>query len=284
MSNDPQQPNDSPYNELLQVALRAAAAGGEKLMEWRGKFSTREKAPCDLVTDADVAAQRAIAEVVNGAFPQHAFLGEEEGGHRQPEDFAQLLSEPFCWVVDPLDGTMNYVHGYPAYAVSIGVVAKGKIVAGVIFDPLRQRVYSATLGGGAWCNGKRLAVSETPDLASALLSMSLPAKVDCGTPDLVDFMAVVEHCQSVRRLGSAALNLAFLAEGALDGFWARQIQPWDVAAGVLLVTEAGGHVTASDAGPFDLANPHFVAANHRGIHAELLARLANPAVPASKSP
>jgi len=273
-SQHQQQQDDAPYDELLQVALRAAAAGGEKLMEWRGKFSTREKAPCDLVTDADVAAQRAIADVVGNAFPDHAFLGEEEGGSRKPADVAQLLSEPYCWVVDPLDGTMNYVHGYPAFAVSIGVVAGGKIVAGVIFDPLRERVYSATLGGGAWCNGEKLAVSQTCDLAGALLSMSLPAKVDGRTPDLVDFMAVVEHCQSVRRLGSAALNLAFLAEGALDGFWARQIQPWDVAAGVLLVNEAGGRLTASNGRPFDLANPHFVAANNPSVHTQLLAILA----------
>lgn len=266
---------DSSYDELLHVALLAACSGGEKLMEWQGKFSTREKSPSDLVTDADLAAQHEIARVVFDTFPDHAFLGEENAEDHQQIDVEEMLSQPVCWVVDPLDGTMNYVHGYPAFAVSIAAVAAGETVVGVIFDPVRERVYSAVRGGGAWCNGTRLQVSQTADLSSAMISMSLPPKVDGATPDLVDFMEVVKRCQSVRRLGSAALNLAFLAEGAIDAFWARQIKPWDVAAGLLLVEEAGGRFSDSQGSPFDLANPHFAAANNATVHAELLGVLAS---------
>lgn len=263
--------SDSPYAELLQVALRAADAGSQALQAWRGKFATREKSPADLVTDADLAAQRAISEVVAGRFPEHAFLGEED-----PQSAAQLLAEPVCWVVDPLDGTTNYVHGFPTYAVSIGVVAEGEIVVGVIADPNRQEVYSAVADGGAWCNGARLRASDTARLVDALVAVSLPPHVDRQTPDLVDLMAVVGRCQGVRRTGSAALNLAQVAAGTLDAHWARHIHPWDVAAGVLLIREAGGVVTASDGGPLDLRHPHFLAAGSRALHAELLELLNQP--------
>jgi myo-inositol-1(or 4)-monophosphatase len=254
----------SPHAELLRVALLAARAGGEMLREWQGKFQAREKSPADLVTDADLASQKAIAQVVARHFPDHAFLGEEN-----PGDVRRLLDEPYCWIVDPLDGTTNYVHGFPAFAVSVAVAAEGEVVAGVIYDPLHDHAYAAAKGAGAWLNNEPMRVSNSNRLDESLLAMSLPAQVDSLSPDVLDFVAVVGRCRGVRRTGSAAMNLAYVARGVLDAKWARAIHPWDVAAGVLLVREAGGTVTASDGGEFNLANAHLLASTS-GVHCELL--------------
>lgn len=269
---------DSEFDELLHVALLAACAGGEKLIEWQGKFATREKSPADLVTDADLASQRAVASVVADSFPDHAFLGEEN-----PGAVRELLAKPTCWVVDPLDGTTNYVHGFPAFAVSVAVVVAGEVVVGVVFDPIRDHVYSAVKRGGAWCNGERIHTSQRAELADALVALSLPPQADGASPDVLDFLAIVGRCRGVRRTGSAALNLAYVAAGMLDGQWARVIHPWDVAAGVLLVREAGGVVTASDGAPLDLANPHFTAAGTRSLHGQLIEVLAGSGARAATS-
>ncbi|WP_442483449.1 inositol monophosphatase family protein [Aeoliella sp. SH292] len=255
---------DSPHAELLRVALLAARAGGEMLRQWRGKFQAREKSPADLVTDADLASQKAIARVVAEHYPDHAFLGEEN-----PGDIRRLLAQPYCWIVDPLDGTTNYVHDFPAYAVSVAVANQGEVVAGVIYDPVHDHAYAAAKGSGAWLNDEPMRVSNSARLDESLLAMSLPAQVDSLSPDVLDFVAVVGRCRGVRRTGSAAMNLAFVARGVLDAKWARAIHPWDVAAGVLLVREAGGTVTASDGGEFNLADAHLIASTP-GVHGELL--------------
>lgn len=256
-------------DELLHVAELAARAGGDALTDWRGRFTTREKSAADLVTDADEAAQQAIAGVISDHFPDHAFLGEEG-----PGAIAELLDATVCWVVDPLDGTTNYVHGLPMYSVSVAAVVEGEITVGVVLDPVRDRTYSAARGGGAQCNGQPLRVSDTRQLSQALVALSLPPLVDRHAPDLLDFNDVVGRCQAIRRLGSAALNLAYVAEGLLDAFWARQIHAWDIAAGVLLVEEAGGFASGCDGNRLDLQNAHVLAAGHRDLHAELLAALA----------
>lgn len=255
---------DSPHAELLEVAVEAAKAGGEKLLEWQGKFETREKSPADLVTDADLASQKAIAEVVSRYYPDHAFLGEEN-----PGEIRQLLAQPHCWVVDPLDGTTNYVHSFPAFSVSVAVAIDGQLAAGVIHNPLTGHVWAAAQGGGAWLDGKRIRVRSTDQLSDALVAMSLPPHANSESPDVLDFVSMVGRCRAIRRLGSAALNLAYVAQGVLDAHWARYIHPWDVAAGVLLVREAGGRVTASDGGEFDLASAHLVA-TAPGVQGELL--------------
>ncbi|QDU59162.1 inositol monophosphatase family protein [Aeoliella mucimassa] len=261
-------PTNSPYDDLLRVGLLAAAAGGAKLMEWRGKFTAREKSPADMVTDADLASQKAIREVIATHHPEHAFVGEED-----PGQVKQLLEEPVCWVVDPLDGTTNYVHDFPAYAVSIGAVVEGELAAGVIYNPLTGDVYGAARGGGAWCNEQRMQVSETTQLSDALLAMSLPPQARSESPDVLDFVAMVGRARALRRIGSAALNLAYVAQGVLDGHWARMIHPWDVAAGVLLVQEAGGVVSASNGQPFNLAAAHFVVGATAALHAEMVQTL-----------
>lgn len=255
---------DSAPDELLRVAVKAAKAGGEKLLEWRGKFKAREKSPFDLVTDADLASQQAIAEVIAGHYPDHAFLGEEN-----PGEIRELLDRPYCWVVDPLDGTTNYVHDFPAFSVSVAVAVEGELAAGVIYDPLKNHMYSAARGGGAWLDGEPIRVRTTQHLSKAMLAMSLPPQANPESPDVLDFVSVVGRCRAIRRLGSAALNLAYVAQGVLDAHWARCIHPWDVAAGVLLIREAGGVVTASDGGEFDLGSAHLVAAAP-GIQGQLL--------------
>lgn len=255
---------NSPHAELLGVALLAARAGGAMLRDWQGKFQAREKSPADLVTDADLASQKAIAKVIAQHYPDHAFLGEEN-----PGDVRRLLDQPYCWIVDPLDGTTNYVHGFPAFAVSVAVAAEGEVVAGVIYDPVHDHAYAAAKGTGAWLNDESIRVSNSARLDESLLAMSLPAQVDSLSPDVLDFVAVVGRCRGVRRTGSAAMNLAFVARGVLDAKWARAIHPWDVAAGILLVREAGGTVTASDGGEFNLADAHLIASTP-DIHGELL--------------
>jgi myo-inositol-1(or 4)-monophosphatase len=235
-----------------------------------GRFESREKGTTDFVTDADVASEAAIRRVVAERFPDHAFLGEEQPPDEFPSDPEQMT-----WIVDPLDGTTNYVHAYPHYAVSVALARGRELLAGVVYDPIREECFSAAVGGGAWCNGKSLSVSSTTQASAALVAVSLPARVRRDSPDLADFIEAVQVCQGVRRSGSAALNLAHVASGALDAFWAAHIKPWDVAAGVLLVREAGGIVTGRDGGAFDVWNPHFVASAGRQLHRDLL-RLLTP--------
>jgi myo-inositol-1(or 4)-monophosphatase len=263
-------------NDLLKTCEAAARAGGRELLAWRGRFETREKAPADLVTDADVASQAAIRKVVATRFPDHLFLGEENTIKSDAFE-----ADEYVWLVDPLDGTTNYVHGYPCYAVSVAVARHQELLAGVIFDPLKDECFAAEQGRGAWCNGTAIRTSDVAKVGEALLAVSLPPRVKGDSPDLADFVRVVQICQAVRRSGSAALNLAYVACGRLDGFWATHIHPWDVAAGVLLIREAGGIVTGRDGAAFDLWNPHFVAAGP-ALHRELLNVLG--AVPARSSP
>ena len=243
-------------NDFLKTCEAAARAGAQELLAWRGRFDTREKAPADLVTDADVASQAAIRTVVATRYPDHLFLGEESTTTSDPFE-----ADEYVWLVDPLDGTTNYVHGYPCYAVSVAVARHREILAGVIFDPLKDECFAAELGHGARCNGTAIQVSQIAAVGESLVAVSLPPRVKADSPDLADFVRVVQVCQAVRRTGSAAFNLAYVACGRLDGFWATHIHPWDVAAGVLLIREAGGMVTGRDGKDFDLWHPHFVAAS-----------------------
>jgi myo-inositol-1(or 4)-monophosphatase len=252
-------------NELRAVCESAARAGAEELLAWRGRFKTRSKGPADLVTDADLASQAAIRAKITASYPDHAFIGEE-----QETAIEALKHDRFVWLVDPLDGTTNYVHGYPCYAVSVAVAKAGELLAGVIIDPLAEECFVAAKGIGSWLNGDRLQTSSTTTAAEALVAVSLPPRIRRDAPDMLDFIRAAQFSQAVRRSGSAAINLAYVACGRLDAFWATQIHAWDVAAGVLLIREAGGVVTGRDGGPFSLAKPHFVSAASAELHGELL--------------
>jgi myo-inositol-1(or 4)-monophosphatase len=255
-------------NDWLETCEQAARAGGKQILALQGQFKTRAKAPADLVTDADVASQEAIRQVIADRFPDHVFIGEEQStGPRQPGD------RELAWVVDPLDGTTNYVHGYPHYAVSVALAQGRTLLVGAVYDPVADLCFIASAGGGAWCNGERIHTSAIARVADALTVVSLPARVQRDSPDLLDFIRASQACQAVRRSGSAALNFAYVAKGALDAFWATHIHPWDVAAGVLLVREAGGVVTARRGAEFDLWNPNFLVAANADLHSDVLGML-----------
>jgi myo-inositol-1(or 4)-monophosphatase len=250
-------------DDLLPTCEEAARAGGKELLAWRGRFRVREKGVRDFVTDADHASQAAIQQVIARRFPEHGFVGEEHAA--LPESGAT-----YTWVVDPLDGTTNYMHGYPHYAVSVAVARGSEVLAGVVYDPVAEKCFAARAGAGAWCDGTRLWPSQARQVSEALVAVSLPARVRREDTDLLDFVKAVQMCQGVRRSGSAALNLAYVASGALDAFWAAHIHPWDVAAGVLLVREAGGVASGRNGAEFDLWDPHFVVAATEELRRELI--------------
>jgi myo-inositol-1(or 4)-monophosphatase len=245
--------------ELLAVCETAARAGASELRAWLGRFQARQKAPRDLVTDADLASERAVRGVIAEAYPEHGILGEEAPDARQ-------LDFPYCWVVDPLDGTINYAHGFPCYAVSVAVTHRGNLLAGVVYDPERDECFTAAAGEGARLNGQPMAVSPVTLIEEAMVAISFPAVVTADAPDVRAFLNVAPHCQAIRRTGSAALNLAYVACGRLDAHWAHQINPWDSAAGVLLVQEAGGVATGSGGEPYSVAEGHYLAAGAATLH------------------
>jgi myo-inositol-1(or 4)-monophosphatase len=248
---------------LLEIALEAARAGARELMAWRGRFTLREKALHDLVTDADLASEQAVRGVIGAHFPEHGILGEEAPDRSQ-------LDREFCWVVDPLDGTTNYAHGFPCFAVSVAVTQRGRLLAGVVYDPERDECFAASAGAGATLNGKPIAVTRATLVGEALLAVSFPAHLESRSADLQAFLRTAPECQGIRRTGSAALNLSYVACGRLDGHWAHEIHPWDSAAGVLLVIEAGGVATACDGRPYNLAAGNYLTASTPALHAALV--------------
>ncbi len=255
--------------ELLATCEQAAAAGAAELMSWRGRFASHEKSARDLVTDADFASQAAVYAVIQGKFPDHGFLGEEDPDPQQ-------LEKPYCWVVDPLDGTTNYVHDYPCFAVSVAVAEQGQLIAGVVLDPLREECFRVAQGLGSQLNGQAIHTSNTTALERALVAVSFPPDLRADSPDLRAFLQVAPQCQAVRRTGSAALNLAYVASGRLDAHWAHFIHPWDSAAGVLLVREAGGVASASNGGEFCLAQGDYAVSATAQLHETLLPLITAP--------
>jgi myo-inositol-1(or 4)-monophosphatase len=239
------------------AACEAARRGAAILEEWRGKFQVTEKGRADLVTEADVSSQRAIRAFLEERMPGHAFLGEEEGaGKRRPE-----RGDAPTWIVDPLDGTTNYVHDVPMYCVSIGLWVAGELVVGVVLEPARNELFHAARGRGAWLNERRLRSSATTRLDEALLSTGFPPDMRGQERTLEWFRYFSLRTRSLRRTGSTALNLAYLAAGRFDGYWAFDNNAWDVAGGVVLVQEAGGRITRVDGSRFDPFMPDGLASN-----------------------
>ena len=266
-----------PGSEHLRICEEAVRAGAAVLQSWRGRFEVSSKGPRDLVTEADLASQAEIQRLVTAAFPEYGFEGEEN--LQEQREAAGLR-----FVVDPLDGTTNYVHGYPAYCVSVALADGDRLLAGAIYDPLADECFTAMAGHGAWLNGARLRVSTTTAPAESLVAVSFPAQSESESLAVRDFLAVLPAVQAIRRSGSSALNLAYLAAGRLDAFWARRIASWDVAAGLLLVQEAGGataplrHPGEQMGEPGDtipLSNPAFIAASSAGLLISLRDRMAH---------
>jgi len=244
---------------LLDFAIETAREAGRVLAERFGRASleVQHKGDIDLVTESDLAAERLIVERIRSYYPRHAILAEESGTS-QHEGSGQSA---YKWIVDPLDGTTNYAHGYPCFCVSIALEEAGELALGVIYDPTRDELFAAERGGGATLNGRHIRVSETDDLNEALLCTGYPYDVRGRDNFARHFTNFIMHSQGVRRDGSAALDLAYVACGRFDGFWEEGLRPWDVAAGVVLIEEAGGHVSRYDNTPFDIYAPPIMASN-----------------------
>jgi myo-inositol-1(or 4)-monophosphatase len=251
---------------MLQVAEAAARAAGRRLIELQGRVGVREKGRADLVTEADLASQELIAEILLDAYPDHTILAEEAGVRADP-------TRPWRWIVDPLDGTTNYAHNVPMWTVSIGLESRGELVLGVVFHPLMDDLFAAARGLGAWRNGAPMRVSTVPRLAGALLSTGFPTDFEPDADRQMRwFRTFSALTHSVRRTGSSAWNLALVAAGGFDGCYATAMNPWDAAAGVVLVREAGGVVTGLDGSTYDVYQGGIVASNGR-VHQELVQTL-----------
>lgn len=248
--------------DFLKTAEEAARLGGDVLDSWAKKFTVTEKRPADFVTEADFESQAAIHKLIVGRYPDHNFLGEE--------GLAETNSDsPYRWVIDPLDGTSNYVHRFPFYAVSIGLECAGALVLGVIFDPNRDEMFSAVRGGGATLNGEPIRTTTVDLLPKAMAVVSLPVDADRDHPAVDRFLRVLSVAQTVQRTGSAALNLAYVASGRIDAYFSSSLKPWDMAAGAIIVREAGGRVTQMDGSEFDIGVSDLLASNGAAIHEQL---------------
>jgi myo-inositol-1(or 4)-monophosphatase len=259
-------------SDFLEVCLEAAHRGGEILLDWQHRFSAREKASKDLVTEADLAAQDAIRDILRKAFPDHDFLGEEEAAERKLKGLAPIAARrsEYRWVVDPLDGTMNYVHRLPGFAVSIALQQGDDVILGVVLDPIAKECFAAVRGEGVTLNGQALQTSGCSRAADALAAVSFSPHVSRDSPEIDRFVDMLLACQSVRRMGSAALNLSYLAAGRLDAYLATSVAIWDVAAGLLLVKEAGGVCSQIDGSPVVLEQPELIAAASEPLRKELV--------------
>lgn len=253
--------------EFLQAAEEAARRGGHILRAWTSKFTVREKSRSNLVTEADFASQQAIHEFLHSRYPLHGFHGEEGLNEVRP-------NSPYRWIVDPLDGTTNYVHGFPYFCVSIGLEYEGRLIVGAVYDPTHDEMFLAAKGCGATLNRRPLRRSEITDLSQAMVVASLPVATDPDDVAVRRFLKMLSYAQTVQRTGSAALNLAYVAAGRLDGFWSSSLKPWDMAGGVVLVEEAGGLVTRIDGGVFRVDEPNLLASNGSQVHQELIQHLA----------
>lgn len=251
---------------IIELAIRTAREAGEILRNYaRDGFQVESKGRIDLVTEADLASERHITAAIRANFPNHHILAEESGGTSHSS-----LADDYYWIVDPLDGTTNFAHGFPCYAVSIGVERGGESVAGVIYDPSRDELFAAERGAGATCNGEAIRVSTVERLEQSLLVSGFPydvrERMDQYLPAWSEFL---RHSRGVRRLGSAALDMACVASGRMDGFWEHGLHAWDTAAGWVIVEEAGGRITRLDGSPFDNFSASLLCSNGL-IHDEML--------------
>jgi myo-inositol-1(or 4)-monophosphatase len=255
---------------MLNFAIQTAREAGQVLADKFGRaLQVSNKGDIDLVTEADLAAERLIVERIRSYHPRHAILTEESGDVKE----AGGSDAEYKWIIDPLDGTTNYAHGYPVFCVSVALEHLGQVVVGVVYDPTRDELFAAERGGGATLNGRRMRVSETDELNRALICTGFPYDVRERGDFARHFRQFIMRAQSVRRDGAAALDLSYVAAGRFEGFYEEGLRPWDVAAGVLLVEEAGGRVTHYDGSPFNIYATHIAASNGL-VHDEMLRVLA----------
>ena len=260
---------------MLTVAIEAAKEAGKFLKYNIGRVKNVEVKKGEqrnLVSEIDKISEEKIISIIKRHYPQHAILAEESGG-------SDTASE-YKWIIDPLDGTTNFLHGLPIYCVTIAVERKGEVIAGVIYDPNLDELFTSEKGSGAYLNGKRMAVSQATDLIQSLLVTGFPYDIAKNPDHAVEhFVNFLVEAGAVRRLGSAALDLAYTAAGRFDGFWEVNLNPWDMAAGMLFIGEAGGKVTDFLGAPSSIYKKQVLASNGR-IHQamlQVLAKVDNPA-------
>ncbi|MCH2127567.1 MAG: inositol monophosphatase [Pirellulaceae bacterium] len=253
-------------HDLAKVCEESARLAGKVLLDWRGRFLVQEKGRFDLVTEADVAAQKAIHGHIRASFPEHGFLGEEDTG---AGNFENLPQQGYCWVVDPLDGTTNYVHGLKNYCTSVALCLDREVIVGAVFAPESNDCYTAIRNQGAWLNGDPIQVSGIQSLSESLVACGFAPGVTADSVEARVFLDLLDRTQSIRRLGSAALNLCYVAAGQLDAYWALSVKPWDVAAGLLVVAESGGILSAPEGGTVDLQHPRLISASTEALRQEL---------------
>lgn len=242
-----------PALNIATSAARNAARVLLRMLNQADRLSVREKQNNDFVTEADRAAERAIIETIHKAYPDHAFVAEESGALGEGE---------VRWIIDPLDGTKNYIHDYPHFSISIAQQINGRTELGLVYDPIREELFTAVRGRGAFLNDRRIRISDRRSLSGAVLATGFPFRNKSLLPGYLElFAALFERAHDVRRAGSAALDLAYTACGRVDGFWELGLGSWDMAAGALLVEEAGGMCTDFAGGSDYLASGNIVAAN-----------------------
>ncbi|WP_018130922.1 inositol monophosphatase family protein [Effusibacillus pohliae] len=263
------------YDRFAAVAEAAAREAGNLIRERIGQAREvgEKTSKVDLVTEVDKQSESVIRTELLAAFPEHKILGEEgvaPGSQASAEALSKALSAEYLWIVDPIDGTTNFVHGYPGCTVSIALAHRGEVIVGVIYDPLRDEMFTARRNAGAYRNGQRISVSKEYDLQVSLLATGFPG--DRGWARDVNMRGIAALsplCRNIRAAGSAALHLAYVACGRLSGFWEIDLNAWDLAAGSLLVQEAGGEVTDTEGDPYTLEVRHIVATNGH-IHDDLI--------------
>jgi myo-inositol-1(or 4)-monophosphatase len=249
--------------ELNDFAINLARDAGNLLKEkFNSKHEVHYKGEINLVTEADKMSEDLIITAINSSFPDHGILSEESP--------AQNSSAKLRWIIDPLDGTTNYAHGYPVFCVSIALENEGVIVLGVIYDPLREDMFVAVRGSGAYLNGKKLKVSPTATLSRSLLATGFPYDIRMSKDNNLNYFNLMAvEAQAIRRAGAAALDIAYLAAGRFDGFWELKLMPWDVAAGCLMVEESGGVISDMSGGQWDISSPNVLVSNGL-IHEQMI--------------
>ncbi len=259
---------------LIELAIKAAREAGAILQDFAGRgFEITHKGRINLVTEADLASERHIKQLIAAHFPTHRIIAEESWAEESWAGEHDVTDDNYSWLIDPLDGTTNFSHGFPCYAVSIGVERKGESVVGVIYDPTRDELFAAERGAGATLNGKPIRVSDVTQLEKALTVSGFPYDVrERMNEYLPAWREFLNHSQAVRRLGAAAIDMACVACGRMDGFWEHGLSAWDVAAGWVIIEEAGGRVTKLDGSRFDNYSSSLLCTNGL-VHDEMLAVL-----------
>jgi myo-inositol-1(or 4)-monophosphatase len=258
--------SDSLPSIFLATAIEAVVRAGEVQMAHFGRdVRVEKKGTIDLVTQIDLEVERAFRSMIGDRFPDHVVLGEEFS------EIAQRDTVPaYCWVFDPVDGTTNYAHGLPIFCSSLALEIEGVAAVAAVYDPTRRELFTAARGQGAWLNGAKLQVSSATSLIDSLLCTGFPYSVQQNPGELIAlFGEFIARSRAVRRLGSAALDLCYVAAGRFDGFYERHLQPWDIAAGALIVQEAGGRVTTVTGRPFQSREGSVLASNGH-IHSQML--------------